>query len=379
MIAMLGTVTQPCRVVEACKVFLLRYSILSIPFIPGMTPYCAWSFVKGRCKCCVSWLPNSSLDGAMEMPSIVWLNAIWTRDFPKIGIAALPGYVGFALFAWLVCLYVVAACEMQAQHWTCLRGLVPMPAPSLSGVDHRLFPKLNTLPATNHVSVAAQQQYVQEPQQSPSQAAMITDDSHVHGAACHLSGQGLENDGQDGKHAYEADQHTAWSHSAPGPELNIHGSHKAHDLNSWQDHKVATPPAESQAVHKSRGSSAVGTVSDSAVMRADQSVSTSTRQVSDDQVCAEHVASPADSSPRAHAHVADDSSQHGHRLLADGQDTHAHAAKAVHRTKQASHMCQGKSHQRLLLMTALHVSAQKQMKRQHKHAHAGHVRRQKSI
>ena len=246
-------------------------------------------------------------------------------------------------------------------------------------MDHRLFPKLNTVAAINHVSVAAEQQPVQEPQPSPSQAAMINDDSLVHGATHHPFAQGLKSSSHDGKHAVEADQHKAWSQSATEPEPSFTGSHEAHDLNSWQGHKVAMLPAESQAVHKSQGNTAVGTVCDSAAMPVNKSVSTTSTQVSGDQVCDEHVASPADSSPRAHTHVADDSRQHGHRSLADGQDTHAHAAKAAHRTKHPSQMCQGKSHQRLLLMTALHVSAHKQMKRQHKQAHAGHVRRQKSV
>ena len=81
---------------------------------------------------------------------------------------------------------------------------------------------------------------------------------------------------------------------------------------------------------------------------------------------------------------ADHHGTHRHRLLADGQESQAHAAKGVHRSKPSPQMCQSKSHQRLLLMRALHVSAHK-MKRQQKHASQLHaraalvMRRQKSI
>lgn len=65
-----------------------------------------------------------------------------------------------------------------------------------------------------------------------------------------------------------------------------------------------------------------------------------------------------------------DQGQSDHRLLASSQEPLKPLDKSVHHkhNKLWAQSCQGKSHQRLMLMTALHKTAHKQLKRQHKHA-----------
>lgn len=63
-----------------------------------------------------------------------------------------------------------------------------------------------------------------------------------------------------------------------------------------------------------------------------------------------------------------DQGQSDHRLLVSSQEPQKPSDKFVHKSKLWAQSCQGKSHQRLMLMTALHKTAHKQLKRQHKHA-----------
>lgn len=68
-----------------------------------------------------------------------------------------------------------------------------------------------------------------------------------------------------------------------------------------------------------------------------------------------------------HEHVTDQR-QSGHRLLANSQAPHKPLGKSLHKSRIWAQACQGKSQQRLMLMTALHRTAEKQLQRQHRHA-----------
>ena len=223
--------------------------------------------------------------------------------------------------------------------------------------------KVTTAPAGSHAAVTAQQQPAMEPQPSPSLAVMDNDGSPAHGDAWPFSSPAQAEQNQ-------LDQQHAQSISLPDVR-------QAHALGSNEDAKDITLPVKSRTPGAHQGFTRVGTVSDGAAVCADSIVNTA--QVCEQQQSPDehfHVKSAHTSSVN---HSADEISRHDHRSLAEGQESHGHAAKVAHRSKLSAQMCQGKSHQRLLLMTALHVSAHKQMKRQHKHAHAGRTRRQQSI
>ena len=279
---------------------------------------------------------------------------------------------------------------MQAKHWSCLRGLLPADPPSLPlRPEHRQTP-LSSMRAANPVLAPGPNQPGQEAQETSYQAVVDNANSHMPGTAAGFCSE---------QQSRKSGQAKAWPQSAK--DLYTAGCHHADPVVSREDGRTSMMPADSKPVHAdSQHNAPVGTVSDSAAVHAHNSsksqsvalharryvvpssnanvgdgmqagVPVSTAQVSHDQRHTEHVADPADRHEKAHQNVADHSSKHGHRLLAEGQESHSHAAKAGHRPKLPLQMCQGKSHQRLLLMTALHVSAHKQMKRQHKCVHAG--------
>ena len=267
---------------------------------------------------------------------------------------------------------------MQAKHWSCLRGLVPTdPTTSLVRLEHRQIPPVNTVSGVIPISHPVQDQPVRQLQDMRSQVVLTNSDSQMHdGAACIL----VNSEQQSRK----SGQAKAWPQSAK--DMYMAGGHQADAVVGFerkpvhadsQLHAPVGPVTDSAAVHdlKSmhRQSPALparrGVVpSSNANAGADMQAG---MPVSADKHHAEHVANPAAAPLKVHENVADDSSKHGHRLLAEGQEAHSHAPKAAHRSKHPVQMCQGKSHQRLLLMTALHVSAHKQMKRQHKSVHAG--------
>ena len=276
---------------------------------------------------------------------------------------------------------------VQAKHWSCLRGLVPAESPFPSArLAYRQIPGVNTFSAV--VPMSDPVQPFEELQQAPSQVVMansIEDTIHGH-AACTMSS--LE------QQSRKAAQAKAWPQSAK--DLYLAGGHQADTAGSSEDGTNRTLPPDRTPVHaESQLHAPVGPVSYSAAVHAhtnSQPAALPTRgsvvpssnanagagmqppvpdskpQIKHDSHDAEHVADPA---LTVHDSVADESSKHGHRLLAEGQEAHSHAAKAAHRAKPLLPVCQSKSHQRLLLMTALHVSAHKQMRRQHKCTHAG--------
>lgn len=272
---------------------------------------------------------------------------------------------------------------MQAKYWSCLRGLVPADPPtSLVRLEQRHMPQANTVSGVIPISDSVQNQLVRQSQDMPSQTVMTNSDSQMHGdAACVplISEQQSRKSGQA----------KAWPQSAK--DMYMAGGHQADAVVASerkpvhadsQLHAPVGPVTDSAAVHahsSMNGQSAalrarrsiVSSPSASAGADMQAGVPVSTAPVKHGKHHAEHVANAAASPLRVHDSVADDSSKHGHRLLAEAQEAHSHAAKAAHRSKHPLQMCQGKSHQRLLFMTSLHVSAHKQMKRQHKSVHAG--------
>lgn len=290
-------------------------------------------------------------------------------------------------------------CVLQAKHWRCLRGLVPEcpPVPPVrTEITH--FLHANTLAAAAQAPADVQQPAV-EAKVSPSHGVMNADDSHMHGAACPSVHQALNSSSHD---EHQSGQPSSGSQSVQEADED-RNPRQARDLVSNEDGTDVMWPVGSKPVHAVQGNSAVGAVSDSGAVHAHSATSgltasmhasksnanadavqqadctDSMARIRDKQCPAEHVAGPADEALVSHRAVADNSSKHGHRLLAEGQELHVHAAKAAHRSKQPAQMCQGKSHQRLLLVTALHVSAHKQMKRQHRQSYARHMKQQKSI
>lgn len=274
--------------------------------------------------------------------------------------------------------------SMQAKHWSCLRGLVPADPPtSLVRLDHRQIPQLNTVSGAIPISHPVQSQIVRQPQDMPSQVVVTNSHSQMHdGAAAGVQSSSEQQSRKSG-------QAKAWPQSAK--DMYMAGGRQADAVVGSETTPVHAdsqlnapvgPVTDSAAVHDhsfmNRQSAALparGSIVPSsnanpgADMQAGARVSTA--HVQHDEHHAEHVASPVAPPMKVHESVADNGSKHGHRLLAEGQETHSHAAKAAHRSKHPVQMCQGKSHQRLLLMTALHVSAHKQIKRQHKSVHAG--------
>ncbi len=249
---------------------------------------------------------------------------------------------------------------VQAKYWRCLSGLVP-PAPSTLPVrtDYRMYPQVNTLPAATHfVAVPAHQTPHAPEELSPADNVVegkggVHADMHQPNGKDEISEQEA-NDDDDGIHRqpqqihdFIQKQHGAVQHASASTQQRLHDrqSDSTHDSNHHQ------------AVD---GGHVASTASESAVRQSP------VHKVAKQQQSVDHHGT------------------HGHRLLADGQESQAHAAKGVHRSKPSPQMCQSKSHQRLLLMRALHVSAHK-MKRQQKHASQLHaraaleMRRQKSI
>ncbi|DBB13710.1 TPA: hypothetical protein ACH3X3_000725 [Trebouxia sp. C0006] len=248
----------------------------------------------------------------------------------------------------------------QAKYWRCLSGLVP-PAPSTLPVrtDYRMYPQVNTLPAATHfVAVPAHQTPHAPEELSPADNVVegkggVHADMHQPNGKDEISEQEA-NDDDDGIHRqpqqihdFIQKQHGAVQHASASTQQRLHDrqSDSTHDSNHHQ------------AVD---GGHVASTASESAVRQSP------VHKVAKQQQSVDHHGT------------------HGHRLLADGQESQAHAAKGVHRSTPSPQMCQSKSHQRLLLMRALHVSAHK-MKRQQKHASQLHaraaleMRRQKSI
>ena len=272
--------------------------------------------------------------------------------------------------------------SMQAQHWSCLRGLVPADPPtSLVRLEHRQIPQVKLVSGV--ISDSLQQHSVRQPQDMPSQVVMTNSDSQMHdGAAAGVLSSSEQQSRKSG-------QAKAWPQSAKdmymagGRQADaVVGSERTPVHADSQLNAPVGPVTDSAAVHdhssmnkQSTALPARGSIVPSSKASAGAGVQAgvpvSTAHVQHDEHHAEHVASSAAAPSKVHESVADNSSKHGDRLLAEGQETHSHAAKAAHRSKHPVQMCQGKSHQRLLLMTALHVSAHKQMKRQHKSAHAG--------
>jgi len=252
----------------------------------------------------------------------------------------------------LQCLSVMLV--VQAKYWSCLRGLVP-PSPPVSPIrtDYRLYPQVNAA-GTQFVALAAQQSPKVARDLSPSHVVNGNGGSHLHDVVHQLSG---EDDASLKMGSHLVSHHASHGISEPLHKLQ---SNSTEDSNSHQVAELGHDQSEPPGQH---GNHVIGIVSDNANVRAHSPV---------------HQAA-------GHEQLADHDSTHGHRLLAEGQEPQAHAAKAVHRTKPSPQMCQSKSHQRLLLMRELHVSAHKQMKRQQKHAHHLHacaavkIRRQKSI
>jgi len=249
---------------------------------------------------------------------------------------------------------------VQAKYWRCLSGLVP-PAPSTLPVrtDYRMYPQVNTLPAATHfVAVPAHQTPHAPEELSPADNVVegkggVHADMHQPNGKDEISEQEA-NDDDDGIHRqpqqihdFIQKQHGAVQHASASTQQRLHDrqSDSTHDSNHHQ-------AVDGGHVASTASESAVGQSPVHKVAKQQQSV--------------------------------DHHGTHGHRLLADGQESQAHAAKGVHRSKPSPQMCQSKSHQRLLLMRALHVSAHK-MKRQQKHASQLHaraaleMRRQKSI
>lgn len=284
---------------------------------------------------------------------------------------------------------------MQAKHWSCLRGLVPAESPfSQARLAYRRILGVNTFSAVLPMSDPVQP--FEEPQEAPFQVVMtnsIEDTMHGH-AACTMSSQEQQ--------SRKAAQAKAWPQSAK--DLYLAGGHQADAAGSSEDgrnrmlapdrtpvhaesqlHAPVGPVSHSAAVHAHTSSqsaalpargSVVPSSNASAGAGMQAAVPVSKPQNKHDPHHAEHVAGPPDPVLTVHDSVADESSKHGHRLLAEGQEAHSHAAKAAHRLKPLLPMCQdniiqGKSHQRFLLMTALHTSANKQLRRQHKYTHAG--------
>ena len=283
---------------------------------------------------------------------------------------------------------------MQAQHWSCLRGLVPAqptsrPPSTLVRLGHRQIPRLNIILAGDPRSATVEDQPVEDAQETSTQLAVSNGDSQVQPPCLEPNSE---------PQSRKAGQAKAWPQSAK--DLYSAGCHQADAVVTSEDGEAAKLHGDANCVHgEIQHNAAVGTVSDSAAVHAHASVNgqsaalharggvasvshtnaaarlqagvpVSTAQVNHDQSHAEHVADAAHPLLEGSESVADKSSKHCHRSLAEGQESHSHAGKAAHRPKQPLQMCQGKSHQRLLLMTALHVSAHKQMKRQHKCVHA---------
>ena len=257
---------------------------------------------------------------------------------------------------------------MQAKHWSCLRGLVPANSPtSVVRLEHRQIPQMNTFSGVLPFSDPVQNHPVRQPQDMPSQVVMTNRGSTDGDAACVrvCSQQQLRKSGQAKAWPQSAkDMYMAGGHQADA----VVGSERTSVHADSQLHAPVGPVTDSAAVHD-HGSmnrqSAALPAGRSIVPSSNALISTA--QVKHDK----YVANSAAPHLEVHESVADDSSKHGHRSLAEGQEAHSHAGKAAHRSKHPLQMCQGKSHQRLLLMTALHVSAHKQMKRQHKSVHAG--------
>lgn len=249
---------------------------------------------------------------------------------------------------------------------------------------------MNTFSAV--VPVSDPVQPFEEAQEAPSQIVMTNNEDTMHGhAACTMSS--LE------QQSRKAAQAKAWPQSAK--DLYLAGGQQADAAGSSEDgrtralapdrtpvhaesqlHAPVGPVSHSPAVHAHTNSQSAGmpargctvplsNASAGAGMQA--AVPVSKPQPKRALHHAQHVADPA---LMIHDSGAGESSKHGHRLLAEGQEAHSHAGKAAHRSKPLLPMCQGniiqgKSHQGLLLMTALHASAHKQMRRQHKCTHAG--------
>ncbi len=249
--------------------------------------------------------------------------------------------------------------RVQANYWRCLSGLVP-PSPPLVPVrtDYRMYPQVNTLPAATHFVAIPAHQTPHAPQELSPPDNVVEGNGGVHADMHQPTGEGnvTEHDGDrdDGIHRepqqihdFIQKRHGTVQQASASIQRRLHDrqSDSAHDSNHHQ-------AVDGGHVASTAAESVVGQSPVQKVTKQQQSV--------------------------------DHHGTHGHRLLADNQESQAHAARGMHRSKPSPQMCQSKSHQRLLLMRALHVSAHK-MKRQQKHASQLHaraaleMRRQKSI
>lgn len=299
--------------------------------------------------------------------------------------------IGAYAAVWISCLDQLLS-AIQAQYWSCLRGLVPAhtlsrPPSSPVRLGHRQIPRVNIILAGDPNSASAETQPAEDAQETSTQLIVGNIDSQGH-PPCLVSNSQLQ--------SRKAGQAKAWPQSAK--DLYSAGCHLEHAVETSEDggttmlhagrehgdvqcnaavgtvggsaavHAHAVVNEQSAALHARGGVASSSNANAAAGLQAGAPVSTA--RVNHEQSDAEHIADAAHPLLEAHESVADESSKHCHRLLAEGQESHSHAGKAAHRAKQPLQMCQGKSHQRLLLMTALHVSAHKQMKRQHKCVHA---------
>lgn len=280
---------------------------------------------------------------------------------------------------------------MQAQYWSCLRGLVPAHTPSRAPspvrLGHRQIPRVNIILAGDPHSATVETQPAEDAQETSTRPIVGNSDSHGHPPClasssepqCRKAGQAKAWP-QSAKDLYSAGCHLehAVETSEDGGTTMLHAGRENGDIqchaavgtvgDSAAVHAHAFVHGQSAALHARGGLASSSNANAAAGLQAGAPVSIA--QVNHEQSDAERIANAAHPFLEAHDSVADESSKKFHRLLAEGQESHSHAGKAAHRAKQPLQMCQGKSHQRLLLMTALHVSAHKQMKRQHKCVHA---------
>lgn len=258
------------------------------------------------------------------------------------------------------CQVLTQVCCMQAKYWRCLNGLVPPAVPAMPvRTDYQLYPQVNAVPAAaQFVAVAAHQPHASQELSPKHNVRGSHGGSHTHSDLL----QPYEGEKAIIDHKNNNDSLGRQSPQMDGSAVNSHD----------------TVPHASEVMHH----------------RLHERQTHSAHDSSNQDVGVDHVASTATNNAVVHSpvhkaarHSADHDDTHGHRLLAEVQAPQAHAAKGVHRNKSppSPQMCQSKSHQRLLLMRALHVSAHKQMKRQQRHAghlhgHAAlRVQRQNSI
>ena len=220
---------------------------------------------------------------------------------------------------------------LQAQYWSCLHGLLPMVQPPMAvAVQDRLYSQVNAVPVAlqnNAVLPANGSAHLQQPDAEAHLQRDIVNHDDAHQRLL-----GFDGDGFDEVEVLPS------QHAAVHAEASVHA-----EPGTCHQHTDRRPVAEAEPQF------------------------TAAQDDASDHVL--HSLPSFVNVPQCPGHEQmTDQGQSGHRLLASSQDPPRPLDKSVHKAKLWAQSCQGKSHQRLVLMTALHKTAHKQLKRQQKHA-----------